>query len=205
VVVGLGNPGPEYQATRHNAGFMAADAMAARLGRFSGWTREGSSLRAEGRAGRHAVRLVKPQQYMNRSGQAVRELLSEGWIASEILVVYDEVYLPFGTLRLRGSGGAGGHQGLESIVDSIGTSEFPRLRIGVGPAPPSADLPEYVLAPFSEEERKHVGDLIEAAGECAFDAAALGLTHAMNRWNRYGRDTTEERGDDETVRDNGDF
>lgn len=192
MVVGLGNPGAEYRGTRHNVGFMVVDAVAERLGRFTGWSRAGGALRAEGRAGRHTVRLVKPQQYMNRSGQAIRDLLADGWIAPEILVVCDDVYLPLGTLRLRAAGGAGGHQGLESIVEAAGTSEFPRLRIGVGPAPPSADLPEYVLAPFSEGEQEKLREVIEAAGECAFDAAALGLTQAMNRWNRYGRDTTEE-------------
>ncbi len=192
MVVGLGNPGAEYQATRHNAGFLAVDALAGRLGRFSGWSRDGGALRGEGRAGRHTVRLAKPQQYMNRSGQTIRDLIADGWIAPEILVVYDDVYLPLGTLRLRAAGGSGGHQGLESIVEVTGSTEFPRLRIGVGPAPASADLPEYVLAPFSAEEREKLPELIDAASECAYDAVALGLTQAMNRWNRFGRESTEE-------------
>lgn len=192
MVVGLGNPGEEYQATRHNAGFLAVDALAGRLGRFSGWSRGGGALRAEGRAGRHTVRLIKPQQYMNRSGQVIRDLIADGWIAPEILVIYDDVYLPLGTLRVRPAGGTGGHQGLESIVEATGATEFPRLRIGVGPAPASADLPEYVLAPFSEEERGRLPEVIDAASECAYDAAALGLTQAMNRWNRFGRESTEE-------------
>jgi peptidyl-tRNA hydrolase, PTH1 family len=175
------------------------DSLVKRLGRFTGFRRDSGSLRGEGRAGRHKVLLVKPQEYMNRSGATLRALLAEGWVAPEILVIYDEVYLPFGTLRLRSRGGAGGHQGLESILEAIGSEEFPRLRIGVGPAPPSEDLAEYVLAPFSDEEREGVPRVIEAAAECAFDAAAEGLTLAMNRWNRFGRDTTIERGDDETV------
>ncbi len=129
----------------------------------------------------------------------MRALLSDGWVAPEILVIYDDVYLPFGTLRIRARGGAGGHQGLESIREATGSEEFPRLRIGVGPAPASEDLAEYVLASFSAEERTGMSRVIEAAAECAFDAAAEGLTLAMNRWNRFGRDTTEERGDDETV------
>jgi len=175
------------------------DALAKRLGRFTGFRRDAGSLRAEGRAGRHKVLLVKPQEYMNRSGAAISALLAEGWIAPEILVIYDDVYLPFGTLRIRARGGTAGHQGLESILEATGSEEFPRLRIGVGPAPPSEDLAEYVLSRFSEEERAGVPRVIEAAAECAFDAAAEGLTLAMNRWNRFGRDTTEERGDDETV------
>jgi len=175
------------------------DTLGGRLGRFTGFRRNGGTLRAEGRAGRHKVLLVKPQEYMNRSGAAIRDLLAEGWIAPEILVIYDDVYLPFGTLRIRARGGTAGHQGLESIVEATGSMEFPRLKIGVGPAPRSEDLPEYVLSRFSDEERAGVPRVIEAAAECAFDAAAEGLTTAMNRWNRFGRDTTEERGDDETV------
>lgn len=192
MVVGLGNPGGEYETTRHNAGFMALDVLSKRLGRFRGWRREGDALRGEGRAGRHTVLLVKPQQYMNRSGAAVGALLSEGWVAPEILVVCDDVHLPLGALRLRAGGGTGGHQGLESIIETTGTMDFPRLRVGVGPAPPSPELPDYVLASFTEEERKALPRIIEAAAAAAFDAAADGLTDAMNRWNRFGRDPSTE-------------
>jgi len=191
VVVGLGNPGAEYAATRHNAGFMAVDALAERLHRFSGWTREEGLLRGRGRAGRFDAVLVKPQQYMNRSGGAVKTILSEGWNPGELLVVYDDVYLPLGTLRLRLSGGPGGHNGLESIVEAAGTVSVPRLRIGVGPAPASADLKEYVLQPFSGDEREIVPRVIEAASQAAHDAVALGLVEAMNRWNRFGKDPVE--------------
>jgi PTH1 family peptidyl-tRNA hydrolase len=189
--VGLGNPGPEYAATRHNAGFMAVDALAERLHRFSGWTRDGGMLRGRGKAGRFEALLVKPQQYMNRSGLAVRALLAEGWTPGSMVVVYDDVYLPLGTLRLKPAGGHGGHNGLESIVEAAGTASVPRLRIGVGPAPASADLKEYVLEPFTGDERAIVPKVIEAAAQAAFDAVALGLTEAMNRWNRYGKDPVE--------------
>jgi len=192
VVVGLGNPGSEYRDTRHNVGFDVADKLAGRLGRFSGWRKDGDALRGEGRAGRHAIHVVKPQEYMNRSGATVRRLLAEGWAAPELLVVCDDVYLPLGTIRLRGRGGTGGHQGLASIVEATGSDEFARLRIGVGPGPPSADLGEFVLAPFSEAEREEVPRIVEAATDCAFDAAAEGITRAMNRWNRFGRDSMEE-------------
>jgi peptidyl-tRNA hydrolase, PTH1 family len=192
VVVGLGNPGTEYEPTRHNAGFWAVDALAAKLHRFSGWRRDKGMLRGEGRAAGRPVTVVKPQQYMNRSGGAVRDLIAEGWVAPEILVICDDVYLPLGVIRLRPRGGAGGHQGLESILAEVGSGEFPRLRIGVGPAPASADLPQYVLAPFREEERALVPPVTQAACDCAFDAAASGLTQAMNRWNRFGRDVTDE-------------
>ena len=192
MVVGLGNPGQEYEGTRHNAGFMAVELLSTKLRRFTGWRREGALLRGEGRAGRHGITVAKPQTYMNRSGQALRELIREGWAPSEILVLLDDVYLPLGTIRLRAAGGTGGHQGLESILAEVGTAEFPRLRIGVGPAPRSADLPEYVLARFREEERAKLPEALEGAASAAYDAAASGLSKAMNRWNRFGLDPVEE-------------
>jgi len=192
VVVGLGNPGPEYDGTRHNAGFMVVDLLARKLGGFTGWRRKGVVVRGEGRADGQRISLVKPQTYMNRSGEAFRALLAEGRLASEILVVFDDVYLPLGSIRLRASGGTGGHQGLESIREEIGTTEFPRLRIGVGPAPASADLPDFVLSQFDEEERSRLPEVLEGAACAAYDAAASGLGKAMNRWNRFGLDPVEE-------------
>jgi peptidyl-tRNA hydrolase, PTH1 family len=171
---------------------MAVDEVARRLGRFRGWRSEAGSVRGEGRAGRHTLLLVKPGLYMNRSGAVVQTLLLEGWIAPEILVVCDDVYLPLGAIRIRARGGTGGHQGLESIAEAAGTDEFARLRIGVGPAPASKDLPDYVLAKFTEEERNALPPIIEAAASAVFDAAADGLTRAMNRWNRFGRTQSEE-------------
>lgn len=173
-------------------GFRAADALARRLKGWTGWRREGDVLRGEGRAGAQRVALVKPQGYMNRSGEAVRALLAEGYAAAELLVICDDVYLPLGRLRLRARGGTGGHQGLESILVNTGSDDYARLRIGVGPAPASADLPDYVLAPFGEEERARLPALIDAAANAAFDAAAEGLTQAMNRWNRFGLEPVEE-------------
>lgn len=191
MVLGLGNPGAEYAATRHNAGFMAVDQLAGRLGRFRGWAKDAGGSRGEGRAGRHVATLVKPERYMNRSGEIFRALLAEGWVAGEILVVCDEVYLPLGALRIRSRGGTAGHQGLESIAKEAGTEAFPRLRIGVGPAPSSDRLKNYVLEPFLSEEQTVLPRVIEAAGQAAFDAVADGLTQAMNRWNRFVLDPVE--------------
>jgi PTH1 family peptidyl-tRNA hydrolase len=171
---------------------MAVDLLATKLGRFTGWRREGSLLRGNGRAGRHRVDVVKPQTYMNRSGDAFRELLREGFLAQELLVAMDDVYLPLGAIRLRATGGTGGHQGLESIREATGTDEYPRLRIGVGPAPRSADLPEYVLGPFREDERAKLPEVLEGAAEALYDAVSQGLIQAMNRWNRFGLDPVEE-------------
>lgn len=190
-MLGLGNPGAEYAATRHNAGWMAADALAAKLGRFGGWTKGAGMSRGQGRAGRHTVHVAKPERYMNRSGDVFRALLAEGWTAGEILVVCDEVYLPLGSLRIRARGGTAGHQGLESIAQTAGTDAFPRLRIGVGPAPSSDRLKEYVLEPFLSEEQAVLPRVIEAAAQAAYDAAADGLTQAMNRWNRFVLDPVE--------------
>jgi PTH1 family peptidyl-tRNA hydrolase len=170
---------------------MAMDALAGRLGRFRGWSKEAGMSRGEGRAGRHVATLVKPEKYMNRSGEAFRALLAEGWLAEEILVVCDEVYLPLGALRMRARGGTAGHQGLESIAASAGTDAFPRLRIGVGPPPPSDRLKEYVLEPFLIEEETVLPRVIEAAAQAAHDAVAEGLTQAMNRWNRFVLDPVE--------------
>jgi len=171
---------------------MAVDLLTKKLGRFTGWRRDGALLRGEGRAGRNTLHVVKPQTFMNRSGEAFRDLIREGWIAPEILVTLDDVYLPLGTIRLRASGGTAGHQGLESIREVAGTDDFPRLRIGVGPPPRSADLPEYVLGPFREEERAKLPETLEGAAAALYDAASEGLTQAMNRWNRFGLDPVEE-------------
>ncbi len=147
--------------------------------------------RGRGKAGRFEALLAKPQQYMNRSGQAVRTLLAEGWAPGELLIVTDDVYLPLGTLRLKPSGGSGGHNGLESIEEAVGGTGYPRLRIGVGPPPSSYDLKEYVLEPFTADERAIVPRVLDAAAQAAHDVVALGLTEAMNRWNRFGRDPVE--------------
>jgi PTH1 family peptidyl-tRNA hydrolase len=173
-------------------GFRAADVLAGRLRGWSGFRLAGAALRGDGRAGGRVVTVVKPQTYMNRSGEAVRTLLAEGFAAADLLVICDDVYLPWGRLRLRRRGGTGGHQGLESILEATGSDEFARLRIGVGPAPPSEELPDYVLAPFDEEERARLPALIDAAAGAAFDAVSEGLTQAMNRWNRFGLEPVEE-------------
>ena len=175
---------------------MAVDQLAGRLGRFRGWAKDAGGSRGEGRAGRHVVTLVKPERYMNRSGEVFRALLAEGWVAGEILVVCDEVYLPLGALRIRSRGGTAGHQGLESIAKEAGTEAFPRLRIGVGPAPSSDRLKNYVLEPFLSEEQAVLPRVIEAAGQAAYDAVADGLTQAMNRWNRFVLDPVEPRGNE---------
>lgn len=196
MVVGLGNPGPEYENTRHNAGFMVLDTLAERIDRFSGWKRDGDALRAEGRTRGRDLSLLKPQTYMNRSGVVVRGLLREGVAAVEILVVCDDVYLPLGRLRLRSEGGTGGHQGLASIVEETGALAFPRLRIGVGPGPKSEDLADYVLEPFTAEERRKLPMVLDAAASATHDAIVDGIDAAMNRWNRFTIESDQPRGEE---------
>ncbi|MCA9738485.1 MAG: aminoacyl-tRNA hydrolase [Gemmatimonadota bacterium] len=181
-MLGLGNPGPEYDATRHNVGWWALDRMAHDwdLGPFE---REGKSLIAEGRVGRHPVRLVKPLTWMNRSGQVVGAALEHRDPATHLMVLVDDAYLDAGRLRLRGKGSAGGHNGLESVEQALGTSAYARLRIGVGPRPERGDLADWVLAPMSAEDEQKVLDRLEDVVDGVRVWMDRGLEAAMNRVN----------------------
>lgn len=184
--MGLGNPGPEYERTRHNAGFDLADHLASHWG-FGSFRRESRVRVARGMVGRRDVQIVKPQTYMNRSGAALAPLREDAGFdpASDLLVLVDEVALAVGRFRLRAGGSAGGHNGLKSIEGALRSQEYPRLRIGVGPLPPEYDdMAEYVLDPFEPDEADQLDQLrapmIEAV-ECWLD---LGIEAAMNRYNR---------------------
>ncbi|MEZ4414130.1 MAG: aminoacyl-tRNA hydrolase [Gemmatimonadota bacterium] len=181
-MLGLGNPGPEYDDTRHNVGWWALDRMAVDwdLGPFE---RVGKCLVAEGRVARHPVRLVKPQTYMNRSGQVLGEVLGSIDPHTHLMVVVDDVYLDAGRLRLRGRGGAGGHKGLESIEGALGTNAYARLRIGVGPKPASGGLSDWVLAPLEPEDEAKVIDRLPDVVEGVRLWMDRGLDAAMNRIN----------------------
>ncbi len=186
VVAGLGNPGESYRATRHNVGFRVVEEMARRRG----WVfsrEECASLVAAGdrRIGNDRL-LVKPQTFMNRSGHALRCFAERLEIEpSAFLVVYDEVHLPLGKLRLRGSGSPAGHRGLESVLESLGSDQVPRLRLGVGvePMPAGAALPDFVLAPFAGEEREGVEAMINRAADACEAWLDHGLEWAMSRVN----------------------
>ncbi len=180
-VVGLGNPGDEYEGTRHNVGFRVVDTLHRRL-RGGTWERRALSLVSRARRG-PAVVLAKPQTYMNRSGAAIRALCAELGIApGSVLVVVDDVDLPLGRLRLRRRGGPGTHNGLRDVVAAVGEG-FPRLRLGVRGERPTGDLAEYVLSPFSEEERETVERMVERAVEAVLAAIYEGLDAAMSRFN----------------------
>jgi PTH1 family peptidyl-tRNA hydrolase len=184
--VGLGNPGPEYIQTRHNAGFRLADHLAARwkLGEF----RHGDRARmAEGDWDSHRVRLLKPLTYMNRSGAVLAPLraLPEFDPSRDLLVLVDDVALPLGRFRLRGAGSSGGHNGLKSVEGALQRQDYARLRIGVGPAPPGLDdLAEFVLAEFEPEEQETLSELLEPMAEAVECWLDEGIEKAMSRFNR---------------------
>jgi peptidyl-tRNA hydrolase, PTH1 family len=184
--VGLGNPGPEYVNTRHNAGFRLADHLAARwqLGAF----RRGDRARAaEGTWEGVPIRVLKPQTYMNRSGAVLSPLksLPEFDPSQHLLVAVDDVALPVGRFRLRGAGSAGGHNGLKSVEGVLQRQDYARLRIGVGPAPPGLeDLADFVLDEFSREEWDEISKLLDPMSEAVEVWLQDGIEKAMNRFNR---------------------
>jgi len=180
LVAGLGNPGPEYAATRHNIGFMVVDQFAAQFG--STWEKSTKWDALSAKCG--AVLLVKPMSFMNRSGYPLLTITQFYEIEPrEILVVLDDLALPLGRLRLRSRGGSGSHNGLESIIMQFGTEEIPRLRIGIGEAPHEGSV-DYVLSRFFEEEKPTVRSTIDRAVQAAKCAIDNGLNSAMNTCNK---------------------
>lgn len=186
--MGLGNPGPEYEGTRHNAGWRLVDHLAARWG-FGRFHREGPARVARGMVGGREVGLVKPTTYMNRSGAALAPLRDEpGFSTStDLLVVVDEAALPVGRFRLRAKGSAGGHNGLKSIEGALRSQEYARLRIGVGPIPPDYDdMADFVLDPFEPEEARTIEELLDPMAEAVESWLDDGIEIAMTKHNRTG-------------------
>jgi peptidyl-tRNA hydrolase, PTH1 family len=179
LIAGLGNPGPEYAATRHNIGFMVVDQLAAQFG--SAWEKSGKWDALSAKCG--AVLLVKPLAFMNRSGYPLFAVAQFYKIEpQQILVVLDDFALPLGRIRLRARGGPGGHNGLESIIVQFGTEEIPRLRIGIGAAPLEGSV-DYVLSRFFDEEKPIVRSTIDRAVEALKCVIDKGLVSAMNTFN----------------------
>ena len=181
-VVGLGNPGDEYANTRHNVGFQVVDELARRW-RLPSW-RSRHRARVARRAGGNSAVQVKPQTYMNLSGDAFA-LFCEGeeFVPAQCLVVVDDVELPLGQLRLRASGGPGTHNGMRSIVEAVGEG-FPRLRLGIRGERLWEDLAEYVLAPFEADEREVVGAMIARAADCVEATLRIGVSRAATEFNQ---------------------
>ncbi len=194
-VVGLGNPGPKYAGTRHNVGYMVTAELARKM--RAEFSESGFSDIAQGKIpGEPGIPLllVRPTTYMNSSGQAVWEVLVNHAVALEdLIVVHDDMDLPLGTIRLRRRGSSGGHRGIESIMSSIGTVDFARLKIGVGRPEPGTDPVDYVLEPFAASEMRRLSEVVNMAAQAALDVFRYGLEWAMGEYN--GREPPEEGGD----------
>ncbi len=191
LIAGLGNIGPEYYETRHNIGFMVADALA----------RSGNVTFADGRYGATAslavkgrkLILLKPSTYMNLSGNAVRYWLQKENIPLEnLLVVVDDLALPFGTLRLKGKGSDAGHNGLKHIAATLGTQDYARLRFGIGNGFPRGGQIDYVLGQFDDQERQLLPERIETAADIVKSFCLAGLDFTMNHYNKKGQRKTNE-------------
>ncbi len=184
IVVGLGNPGSQYAQTRHNIGWMVLDRLADRAG-WSGRGRQRDAANvAMGRFRGLDVTLDKPLTYLNDSGLAVRKVLARDRAPlSDLLVVADDFALPFGKLRFRETGSHGGHNGLRSIVDELGTEKFSRLRVGIGD--PARGAVDHVLSRFAAEERQRLDELLDASAEAVETGARDGTSKAANRWNTF--------------------
>lgn len=184
IIAGLGNPGKEYENTRHNAGFMVLDALADKLGADIS-EKKHKALCTKAVIGGQKVILMKPQTFMNSSGESLRAAADYYKVEPEnVLVVYDDISLAPGQLRVRAKGSAGGHNGIKSIIAHLGTQEFPRVRVGVGEKPPRMDLADYVLGHFSQGEKKIMEEAAKEAADAVIEAVTEGIEHAMNDHNR---------------------
>lgn len=183
LIVGLGNPGAEYEQTRHNIGFRVADAVASRA-RTEFDSHIANASVAEGRWRSRPFAVAKPLTFMNLSGRALKPLLRRfASKPSEALVIVDDINIPLGTVRIRPKGGDGGHNGLADIIEHLGTDAFPRMRIGVGKDFRTGDQSDYVLSPFDDEEFDVVEEMVDRATKAALTFVTDGVQTAMNRYN----------------------
>ena len=183
LIVGLGNPGKKYELTRQNVGFEIIE-MFCREIRAGKMRRQDFSLMVEGRLGMEELILAKPQTFMNSSGIAVSSLVSKYRVPlDDLYVVYDDIDLDLGILRIRRKGSAGGHKGMKSIIDSLGNQSFPRMRIGIGQPPEEMDSIDYVLSRFSDQERDQIDQVEKLAIEALKVMILDGIDPAMNEFN----------------------
>jgi len=185
LIVGLGNPGIEYQFTPHNLGFLTIDRLADQWG-VQVRNRQHQALTARVLIGSERVVLAKPETYMNLSGMSVRELVAAHQVnpATELIVIYDELDLPWGAIRVKERGGSAGHNGMESVIGALGTQEFLRVRLGVQPQRKLSDGAKYLLAPFRKGQLKMIDELLDTAAEAVNVIVKEGPAKAMNRFNR---------------------
>lgn len=185
VVVGLGNPGSKYENTRHNIGWMVLDRLADRHGASGSVKTKDAAATARGRIGDDELILVKPMTYMNRSGEAVRKAMArERTPMQDVLIVVDDMDLPFGKLRMKARGSAGGHNGLRSIIGEMGTESFARLRVGIG-APVKGNTISHVLGDFAHAEQQHLDLILAAAADAVEVWTEEGPSVAANKWNGW--------------------
>jgi PTH1 family peptidyl-tRNA hydrolase len=185
LIVGLGNPGEKYQGTRHNAGFAVIDRLLEKIGPPQSSCRKYQSEVVWVRYAGQELCLMKPLTYMNASGEAVGPMQRElGVLPQEILVIYDCLDLPLGRLRLRRAGSSGGHHGMDSVIGSLGTQGFLRMRVGIG-SPQQSGVIDYVLSPWSVDEKVLVSEVFDTAAEAVLVATRLGFGQAMNRYNGW--------------------
>lgn len=183
LIAGLGNPTREYDKTRHNAGFSVIDVLADKY-RFDVSEKKHKALCGRGVIEGQKVILVKPQTFMNLSGESIRQVAEYYKIeAEDIIIIYDDISLEPGQLRIRLKGSAGGHNGIKNIISHLGTQEFPRIKVGVGAKPPRMDLADYVLSRFSKEEQPLMENAFKAAAEAAVMMMTDGAEKAMNHFN----------------------
>lgn len=184
IIVGLGNPGRKYARTRHNAGFMAIDELASLLSAECNQEKH-DALLGRARIDSEGVVLAKPQTYMNESGRAVAAILRDAYsTAADLVVVHDELDLPLGTVRVKRGGSHGGHNGLRSLIELLGTPDFIRVRIGIGRPAAGLDAAEYVLSPFAPEERSAAIGAVNRAAEAVKVIIIDGPVRAMNMFNK---------------------
>ncbi len=192
LIVGLGNPGAQYEFTPHNLGFHIVDRLAERLNvRIS--QRSSNALVGFGREGEHKLILAKPQTYMNLSGQAVKPLLAnQGLTTDQLIVVYDDLDLPWTGLRIRLKGSAGSHNGMKSLVGSLGTRDFVRVRAGIHPEHPFGDAARFVLSKFGKNDLADLAELLDFAADAVLAIVSEGAEKAMTKFNRRARGSNEE-------------
>jgi PTH1 family peptidyl-tRNA hydrolase len=192
LVVGLGNPGPEYELTPHNLGFLTVERLAERNGiRVS--RPEAMALVGVGEIAGWPVVLAKPQTYMNVSGPSVRQLLERYELGpSNLLLVYDELALPWRQIRIRPKGSSGGHNGVESVIRAIGSQEFARLRLGIHPGHPVGNGAEFVLAPFRRGQYRELDELLDQAASAVESIIAEGVDKAMTKFNRRAQGSEQQ-------------
>jgi len=184
VIAGLGNPGPKYELTRHNLGFMVIDAAASKF-RVGMDGKAHHAVVGNGRVAGVEVMLAKPQTFMNLSGGSVGPLMRQAGCATEdVIVVHDDLDIELGRLKVSKSGGDGGHNGVASVIEALGTGSFTRLRVGIGRPPAGIDPVEYVLTPFGQEDEKLLAAVISTAVEALASIVREGPARAMNRFNK---------------------